>query len=97
MTERLWNILVDSFPKILLPGLKMTIPLTVIAFALAMVIATVVGALAEEPSSPGFIVATALFVAVQLGSAVAFILWIKRHSAAASPAEKEVGSHESAQ
>ena len=42
MTERLWNILLDSFPKILLPGLKMTIPLTVIAFALAMVIATVV-------------------------------------------------------
>ena len=42
MSERLWHILVDSFPKILLPGLKMTIPLTVIAFALAMVIATVV-------------------------------------------------------
>ena len=42
MTERLWNILVESFPKILLPGLKMTLPLTVIAFAIAMVIATVV-------------------------------------------------------
>ena len=42
MTERLWNILIDSFPKILIPGLRMTIPLTVIAFALAMVIATVV-------------------------------------------------------
>ena len=42
MTERLWHILADSFPKILLPGLRMTIPLTVIAFALAMVIATVV-------------------------------------------------------
>lgn len=42
MTDRLWNILVDSFPKILLPGLRMTIPLTVIAFALAMVIATAV-------------------------------------------------------
>ena len=42
MTERLWNILLDSFPKILLPGLRMTIPLTVIAFALAMVIAIVV-------------------------------------------------------
>ena len=41
MTERLLNILVDSFPKILLPGLRMTIPLTVIAFSLAMVIATV--------------------------------------------------------
>lgn len=42
MTDRLWQILIDSFPKILLPGLKMTIPLTVIAFALAMVIATAV-------------------------------------------------------
>ena len=42
MTERLWNILIDSFPKILLPGLRMTIPLTVIAFSLAMVIATAV-------------------------------------------------------
>ena len=42
MTERLWNILIDSFPKILLPGLRMTLPLTVIAFALAMVIAIVV-------------------------------------------------------
>ena len=42
MTDRLWGILLDSFPKILLPGIRMTIPLTVIAFALAMVIATVV-------------------------------------------------------
>ena len=42
MTERLWRILTDSFPKILLPGLKMTIPLTVIAFSLAMMIAVVV-------------------------------------------------------
>lgn len=42
MTERLWGILVDSFPRILLPGLRMTIPLTAIAFSLAMIIATVV-------------------------------------------------------
>ena len=42
MTERLWHILIESFPKILLPGLKMTLPLTVIAFAIAMVIAVVV-------------------------------------------------------
>lgn len=41
MTERLWEILVDSFWKILLPGLTMTIPLTVIAFSLAMVIAVI--------------------------------------------------------
>ena len=42
MTERVWNIVVDSFPKILLPGLTMTIPLTVISFAIAMVIAVAV-------------------------------------------------------
>ena len=42
MTERLWNILVESFPKILMPGLRMALPLTVIAFAIAMVIAIVV-------------------------------------------------------
>ena len=39
MDERLLNILIDSFPRILLPGLMVTIPLTVIAFSLAMVIA----------------------------------------------------------
>lgn len=37
--ERLWGILADSFWKILLPGLTVTIPLTVISFAFAMVIA----------------------------------------------------------
>lgn len=37
--ERLWGILLDSFGKILLPGLTMTIPLTAISFSLAMVIA----------------------------------------------------------
>lgn len=39
MSERLFNILVESFPKILIPGLTMTIPLTVISFSIAMVIA----------------------------------------------------------
>ena len=39
-SERLVGILVDSFWKILLPGLTVTIPLTVISFTLAMVIAT---------------------------------------------------------
>lgn len=40
LSERLIGILADSFWKILLPGLTVTIPLTVIAFSLAMVIAT---------------------------------------------------------
>ena len=39
MTERLLSILLDSFPKILLPGLTMTLPLTAVSFLLAMVIA----------------------------------------------------------
>ena len=42
MREQLWNILLESFPKILLPGLKMTLPLTVISFFFAMVIAILV-------------------------------------------------------
>lgn len=41
MNERLWGILLQSFPRILLPGLLYTIPLTALAFALGLVIATV--------------------------------------------------------
>lgn len=41
ISERLYGILIDSFWKILLPGLKVTIPLTVIAFSLAMIIAVI--------------------------------------------------------
>ncbi|MBD5170260.1 MAG: amino acid ABC transporter permease [Oscillibacter sp.] len=39
MSERLMELLLDSFWKILLPGLTATIPLTVIAFSFAMIIA----------------------------------------------------------
>lgn len=42
MTERVWDILLDSFGKILVPGLVYTIPLTVISFILALVIAVTV-------------------------------------------------------
>ena len=41
MSDRLWGILVDSFGKILIPGLTMTIPLTAISFTLALGIAVV--------------------------------------------------------
>ena len=41
MTQRVIGILIDSFPKILTQGLLMTVPLTVISFSLAMVIALV--------------------------------------------------------
>ena len=39
MNERILNLLKDSFVQILLPGLGMTIPLTVISFTLGLVIA----------------------------------------------------------
>lgn len=42
MNGRLLGILADSFPKILIPGLTRTIPLTAISFSLAMVIAVAV-------------------------------------------------------
>lgn len=38
-SEKLWELFLDSFPKILLPGLTMTIPLTAISFTLALIIA----------------------------------------------------------
>lgn len=39
ISQRLLDILLDSFGKILIPGLTMTIPLTAISFAFALVIA----------------------------------------------------------
>ncbi len=41
MSERVLHILTDSFWNILLPGLTMTIPLTVISFSFAMIIAII--------------------------------------------------------
>lgn len=38
MSERLINILVSSFTKILIPGLRVTIPLTLASFALSLVL-----------------------------------------------------------
>ena len=40
--QRLFEIIVDSFGKILLPGLTMTIPLTAISFCFALIIALIV-------------------------------------------------------
>lgn len=39
MSERLWQILVESFTQIFIPGLMVTIPLTLISFSLGLVIA----------------------------------------------------------
>ena len=42
MNERLWGILVDAFPKLLGYGLRVTVPLTALSFALALVISVIV-------------------------------------------------------
>ena len=42
MDERLWGILADSFPKLLKYGIEVTVPLTVVSFALALIIAVIV-------------------------------------------------------
>ena len=39
MNERVWNLVTDSFTKILLPGLEVTIPLTAVSFLLGLVVA----------------------------------------------------------
>ena len=52
MNERLWGILVDSFPKLLEYGVRVTIPLTALSFALALVISLIV-ALIQYANVPG--------------------------------------------
>ncbi len=42
MPERIISLLISSFDDILIQGIKVTIPLTVISFAIAMIIALVV-------------------------------------------------------
>lgn len=42
MSERIWNIIVSALPKMLEYGLKVTIPLTILSFSLALVISVIV-------------------------------------------------------
>ncbi|HEM4925290.1 amino acid ABC transporter permease [Streptococcus suis] len=39
MTERVWQLLLDSFSQILVPGLLVTIPLTILSFTFSLLIA----------------------------------------------------------
>ncbi|MCR5272445.1 MAG: amino acid ABC transporter permease [Lachnospiraceae bacterium] len=41
MSERLIGILIDALPNIIIPGIKVTIPLTAISFTFALIIATI--------------------------------------------------------
>ncbi len=42
MSERVWDILVEAFPKLLSYGVRVTVPLTILSFALALFLAVVV-------------------------------------------------------
>ena len=39
MSERIFHELLDAFPKLLLPGLKVTVPLTLLSFSIGLLIA----------------------------------------------------------
>lgn len=41
MDERLWSILMEALPKIIAAGIKVTIPLTILSFAFALILAVV--------------------------------------------------------
>jgi len=75
MSERVFRILLDSFPKILLPGLTMTIPLTVIAFSFAMVIAVVV-ALVQYARIPMLTELSRLYIWVIRGTPLLVQLYV---------------------
>nr|WP_269141898.1 amino acid ABC transporter permease [Lientehia hominis] len=71
----MWNILIDSFGKIIVPGLTMTIPLTVISFALALVIA-VAAALVQFADVRGFKQAARFYIWVIRGTPLLVQLFV---------------------
>ena len=78
MSERLWGILVDSFGKILLPGLTVTIPLTAISFTLALIIAVAV-ALVQFAHVPVLQRLARFYIWVIRGSPVLGQLFVRFH------------------
>ena len=75
ISERLIGILADSFWNILIPGLTMTIPLTVISFAIAMVIA-VLTALVQFAGIRGLREAARFYVWVVRGTPLLVQLFV---------------------
>lgn len=75
ISERVFEILVDSFWKILLPGLTMTIPLTAISFAFAMVIAVAV-ALIQAADVKGLKTLARLYVWIVRGTPLLVQLYV---------------------
>lgn len=75
ISQHLAEILLDSFGKILIPGLTMTIPLTVISFAFALCIAVVV-ALVQFDRVPGLTQLARFYVWVIRGTPLLVQLYV---------------------
>ena len=75
LDNRLIEIFIDSFSKILIPGLTVTIPLTVISFSLALIIATAV-ALLQFADIRGFKQAARLYIWVIRGTPLLVQLFV---------------------
>lgn len=75
MSERLIEILLDSFGTILLPGLTVTLPLTAVSFALAMVIA-IATALVQYANVPVLTTLARLYIWVVRGTPVLVQLFV---------------------
>ena len=75
MNERLWNILVDSFPKLLEYGVKVTVPLTLLSFAIALAVAVIV-ALIQYAKVKGLRQVCRLYIWITRGTPLLVQLYI---------------------
>ncbi len=75
MNDRVLEIVIDSFSKILIPGITVTIPLTIISFSLALVIAVVV-AMIQIANIPGLKQAARFYIWVVRGTPLLVQLYV---------------------
>lgn len=75
MNERVLEIVIDSFRKILIPGITVTIPLTIISFSLALVIAVAV-AMIQIANIPGLKQAARFYIWVVRGTPLLVQLYV---------------------
>ena len=73
--EQVGTLLVDSFDKILIPGLTQTIPLTIVSFTFAMVIATFT-AMVQFANVPVLRKAARVYIWIMRGTPVLILLLV---------------------
>ena len=75
MNGRLWGILLDAFPKLLSYGVRVTVPLTILSFALALVISVVV-ALIQYADIPVLRQLCRVYIWIIRGTPLLVQLWL---------------------